>query len=230
MEQQASRLSMCLGAAGRISDAKLSHALLNFMKEGARFAFEGNSAEEDDLVLGSRLPFLLVLTKYSTWIKKNKLQLEELKTHLLQKETVLRTHPDFDEVHEDDLAAVRAFKESLGIRETKTRFSESTYTQDDDSVAEDQPIATPSPAAASASSRRRISTASSQRSRLSTQSNLSPLYEEEGVADSEEDRDVSPSPQKRRRLVREQSLGSRAKVRGKIDEETEEEGSDSDSN
>jgi hypothetical protein len=33
------------------------------MEEGVRFAFEGNGKEDDDLILGSRLPFLLVLRK-----------------------------------------------------------------------------------------------------------------------------------------------------------------------
>jgi hypothetical protein len=68
---------------------------------------------------------------------------------------------------------------------------------------------------------------------MSTQSALSPLYEEDGAPESEEGAE-SPSPQKRRRLAR--SLGSSVtksttgKVQSRIDEEDEEQGSDSESN
>jgi hypothetical protein len=38
--------------------------MLGFMTEGVRYSFEGNTIqEEDDLLLGSRLPFLLILQK-----------------------------------------------------------------------------------------------------------------------------------------------------------------------
>jgi hypothetical protein len=241
MEQQASRLSMSLGV-GKLTDARLSRALLSFMLEGVRFAFEGNPNEEDDLVLGSRLPFLLVLSKYSSWIKKNKGQLEILKDGLLANEAALGSHPEFDQVHEDDLNSLKMFMESLGISDSRRRVAESSYTQDDYSVADDptNTIAIPSPIAASTSSRRRISGASSQRSRMSTQSNLSPLYEEDAAPDNEE-REISPSPQKRRRLagsLRDQSqtpIDEEDEDQGSysqtpIDEGDEDQGSDSDSN
>lgn len=216
---------MCLGV-GKLSDKRLSRSVLSFVQEGVRFAFEGNRKEDDDLVLGSRLPFLLVLSKYSSWIKKNKAQLETLKDFLFEKESALRTHPEFDEVHEDDLAALRTFKESLGIRETRQISVESTYAQDDYSAADEDAsaIATPSPGTASLNRRRSSSIAGSQRSRMSTQSALSPLEE------TEERDEVSPSPQKRRRLAR--SLGDSATkstagtVQRTIDEEDEGEDSE----
>lgn len=62
IEQQAHKLSRSLGV-GKLSDPNLSRALSSFMEEGVRFAFEGNGKEDDDLILGSRLPFLLVLSK-----------------------------------------------------------------------------------------------------------------------------------------------------------------------
>ena len=234
MEQQASSLSRSLGV-GKLSDARLARAALNFSQEGVRFAFEGNSQEEDDLVLGSRLPFLLLLSKYSIWIKKNKGQLETLKDFLLTKEAALHAHPEFDEVHPDDLAALSTFKESLGIKETRRVTIEATPTQDDFTVetgTQASAIATPSPGAASKGSRRRISTASSQRSRMSTQSALSPLYEEEGASPDADEMEESPSPQKRRKLST--SLGGSSKKSSKVDmrdriDEGEEESAESDS-
>jgi hypothetical protein len=137
---------------------------------------------------------------------------------------------------------LKMFMESLGISDSRRRVAESSYTQDDYSVADDptNTIAIPSPAAASTSSRRRISGASSQRSRMSTQSNLSPLYEEDAAPDNEE-REISPSPQKRRRLagsLRDQSqtpIDEEDEDQGSysqtpIDEGDEDQGSDSDSN
>lgn len=228
IEQLAARLSQSLGV-GRLTDQKLSRALLSFVQEGVRFAFEGNrNDKEDDLVLGSRLPFLLVLSKYSNWIKKNKSQLEVLKDFIYEKESTLRTHPEFDEVHEDDLSALRSFKESLGMKEG--RRNQNSHTQEEYSAPEEQPsaIATPSPGAVSSSSRPRISTASSQRSRMSAQSTLSPLYEEDGASDNE-GRGVSPSPPKQRRLARSMSSVTKekiAKTHTRIDEEDENQESD----
>lgn len=200
---------------GKISDTKLSRALLNFMQEGVRFAFEGNRGQqEDDLVLGSRLPFLVAVSKYSNWIRKTKSQLDIIRGVLIQKETDLYAHPEFDEVHEDDIAALESFKESLGILTKRKGDSRSASADDQRSLDGTLSIAaTPSPTTASASSskRRRMSTASSQRSRMSIQSNLSPLYEEEGGGNDDDgghESDGSPSPQKQRRLLRDNSLGS----------------------
>lgn len=176
------------------------------MKEGVRFAFHGDDGVEDEMVLGSRFPFLLILSKYSNWAKKNKYGLEDLKQFVLEKEEVFKSHPEFNDVHEDDLKALGTFKESLGMEVDVAQV----VSQDDESSEGDRStVGTPSPSKSStASTRRRISTVGSQRSRLSTQSNLSPL-EEEG--DSDDDEDPSPSPLKRRRVVK-----------GKIEEEDDE--------
>ena len=53
---------MMLGV-GKIKDKKLSQKMLGFMQEGVRYAFEGDSGTESDFVLGSCLPFLLILSK-----------------------------------------------------------------------------------------------------------------------------------------------------------------------
>ena len=193
IEQQARLLSRSLGV-GKLSNESVLRALTSFMKEGVRFAFDGDDGVEDEMVLGSRFPFLLILSRYSNWAKKNKYGLEDLKQFILEKEEVLKSHPEFNDVHEDDLKALRTFKESLDMEVEVAQV----VSQDDESSEDDKSaVGTPSPSKSStASSRRRISTAGSQRSRLSTQSNLSPL-EEEGDSDDEE---MSPSPPKRRRV------------------------------
>jgi hypothetical protein len=247
IEQQATQLSRCLGV-GKISDKALSRALLGFLQEGVRFAFHGDKGEEDELVLGSRLPFLLILSKYSTWIKKDKQQIAIMRENLNVNEEELRAHPEFDDVHEDDLAALTNFRESLGIK--VTRFSTQTSvmespnnTQGDDYSLEDDrtdggATATPSPspgAGSTVSGRRRISTAGSHMSRMSAQSSLSPLPEED-VVDSNEEEEEDSLP-KRRRLAGSQRSGGRgdslgssitmstamAKSQSRIDEEEEEE-------
>lgn len=130
----------------------------------------------------------------------------------------MRSHPEFSEVHEDDLDALRSFKDSLGIK-TSSHSAGYHFEQDEQQGS----IATPSPRASSASSsRRRISTASSQLSRMSTQSNLSPLAEEEAA---ESDGRGSPSPMKRRKLASSSSMASgsvsASVAQKKIDEEGE---------
>lgn len=194
---------MSLGV-GKISDARLSQALLNFMQEGIRFAFEGDASLEDDLVLGSRLPFLLVLGKYSSWIKRNKNHRELLADILFSKEATLRAHPEFDEVHEDDLRCVSEFQDTLGIAAPKRRRVSPERTQDESvgrASIRSAGTGTPGSGAASAGSRRPMSAAGSRGSRFSVQSNLSPLLEspEDGPESPFGDED-SPSPQKRTRL------------------------------
>lgn len=58
LANQAHRFSMSLGV-NKLSDKKLSPALLGFIREGVRFSFSAS----DDLVIGSRLSFLSVLSK-----------------------------------------------------------------------------------------------------------------------------------------------------------------------
>jgi hypothetical protein len=60
MEQIATRLCMSLGV-GAWNDPRLSSGILNFLRKGLSFAFGHN--EDDDLLLGCRLPFLSILSK-----------------------------------------------------------------------------------------------------------------------------------------------------------------------
>jgi hypothetical protein len=129
----------------------------------------------------------LHLCRYSSWLRKEKEYLEETVDFLLSKEAELRSHQDFNEIHEDDLEALSSFKESLGMRRT----AGSSHYDEETTIATRTTVATPSPP----SSRKAGSTVGSRRSVQSNMSNLSPL--EEG--DSQEEND-SPTPHKKRRL------------------------------
>lgn len=56
MGDQADRLSKSLGV-GKLSDPKLSPAILAFVKEGIRFAF----SKDDDDAVGKHLFFLILI-------------------------------------------------------------------------------------------------------------------------------------------------------------------------
>ena len=56
MVERADRLSKTLGV-GKLSDPKLIPAVLEFVKEGVRFAF----SEDEQLSLGSRIYFLAMI-------------------------------------------------------------------------------------------------------------------------------------------------------------------------
>ena len=170
----------------------------------------------------------------------------------MEKEFELRRHPEFEEVHEDDLKALADFKRTLGIKQTADNYFSTggdTITADDRSFSL---AATPSPSTApSGGSSRRgtFSTLSkgsrtSRRSGISVQSELSPLLEEEDTENNGGDddgggggSDASPTPQKRRRLDDDSShRANRSSVgntitnstyrRGTILEETEQDESD----
>ena len=150
--------------------------------------------------------------RYSIWIKKEKGHLEQLSDFLIQKESELRRHPEFEEILEADLNALVDFKKTLGIKQLVTDTSFGTPADEDVSISV---AATPSPSTTASSRRGATSTLSkgsraSRRSGMSAQSELSPLYEEEDDAeknsvdsdddDDNEEGDPSPTPQKRRRL------------------------------
>ena len=64
MEQVSSKLSSTLGVAGRLANDSLKKSIFGFVREGIRYSFDGaENQEEDDLVVGSRLAFLLILSK-----------------------------------------------------------------------------------------------------------------------------------------------------------------------
>ena len=122
----------------------------------------------------------------------------------MSKESELRQHDDFKEIHEDDFHALVDFKASLGIKHTM----ESSLL-DEETIATRTTMATPSPS----SSRKRSVASSSRRSVQSNVSNLSPL--------EENDEDESPTPQKRRRLMSTQSSMTKTVVMEEDEEESD---------
>jgi hypothetical protein len=63
IEHKAARLSTSLGV-GKLSDKKLAPSMVGFFREGVRFAFSTDEpGYDEDLPLGARLPFLLILSK-----------------------------------------------------------------------------------------------------------------------------------------------------------------------
>ena len=140
-----------------------------------------------------------------------------------ERESALRDHPDFGEVHEDDLAAIAAFRHALGIKEStqqtispRSVADASRQSMADDLSQEGKGSATPSPSAdVSSSSRRRQmqgNSIGSVRSMMSsTQNSLSPLYEEDAAGNESSGDEESPPPQKRR-STRNRSFGSSLSV------------------
>lgn len=108
----ASRLSSSLGL-GNNKATKLNAALFGLVREGIRFAFsteDPTPGAVQDLPLGCRLPFLLILTKYLPLIRKDKKMKEGLSQYLNDSEYRLRKHQDFEEVYDSDIRALAEFR------------------------------------------------------------------------------------------------------------------------
>lgn len=127
-------------------------------------------------------------------------------------ETDLRQHPEYHEVHEDDLSALAAFRSALGLKEVKQHeTSPRSVTDDDrsrntagDEYSDEGDSVTRASASTNRSRRRSYGGASvgSVRSKLSSApGSLSPLYEEDASEEEtpENEDDASPPPSKRRK-------------------------------
>merc|ERR1712086_934981 len=113
LEHRASQFSQTLGAFGKLSSKKLGPALNGFIREGVRFSFSNlDSSGEDTMVLGSRLSFLLLLSKYANWAKKNRKHKTEIQEYVDGLETEMRNHEEYDDVHVDDLDALVKFRDT----------------------------------------------------------------------------------------------------------------------
>jgi cohesin complex subunit SA-1/2 len=228
MEQQASRLSQSLGV-GKLSDPKLKKPLLGFVREGVRFSFSTDVPGEEPLMPGGRLIFLSLLTKYASWIRRNKDQRSTLLEDLDERENELRVDPEFVDVRQDDLQALEQFRKALGyaVFDAKATSPRSTATShhsmDGEESGDEGGVDSGSagPSSSSSKVRGRLSRASSigsaRSSRLSTtQSSLSPLPEEDGPRSSpDDDEDLSPSPGKFRKVAGSQRSG-RSSIRSNL--------------
>jgi hypothetical protein len=123
--------------------------------------------------------------RYLNWIRRDREHLDILRQDLNRKESKLREDADFAEVYSDDLEALKSFRSVAGLNE---------FTETDDASTQYDLQETEMAGSATASLRRRMSGASSIRSKMSsTVASLSPLYEED--ADGEDrDHDDAQSP------------------------------------
>lgn len=117
LEHRASQFSQTLGVFGRFSSAKLGPALHGFIREGIRFSFSNlDDNGEDTLVLGSRLSFLLLLSKYASWAKKDRKHKAEIQEYVDGLEAEMMNHAEFEEVHADDLESLATFRQTVGLK------------------------------------------------------------------------------------------------------------------
>lgn len=131
--------------------------------------------------------------------------LAEIKDIFLDRQHDFRNHPDFREVQRDDLMHLRSFAKMLGISERELALPADDETTAFTDYASN--VTTPSPGTSS-TRRAKLSTTGSTRSRMSGQSTLSPLYEEEQPDDADDgDEDMADIGPKKRRRVR-SSVGS----------------------
>ena len=189
LEQKSSNFSQTLGVFGRLGDKKLGPALNGFIREGIRFSFSNLDVNgEDTLVLGSRLSFLLLLSKYASWIKKNKQSKADIQKYIDELEVDMRNHEEFDDVHEDDLAALAAFRHNIGLKPLpKDATSVASHAEDganedmvdDESLDSVGDLATPTSTVSRSKGRRSSSSTMKSRGSLNRSSILPPLPEGE---------------------------------------------------
>jgi hypothetical protein len=150
--------------------------------------------------------------RYLNWIRRDREHLDILRQDLDRKESELRDDADFAEVYNDDLEALKSFRSVAGLSEFTVTDDESTHYdfQESDMAG-----------SASASLRRRMSGASSIRSKMSsTQASLSPLYEEDAGGEDRDHEDAeSPSQQSHEASVgTNMSLSTLGRTQTTIDE------------
>eukprot|EP00569_Conticribra_weissflogii_P004744 CAMPEP_0171342406 /NCGR_PEP_ID=MMETSP0878-20121228/14224_1 /TAXON_ID=67004 /ORGANISM="Thalassiosira weissflogii, Strain CCMP1336" /LENGTH=1813 /DNA_ID=CAMNT_0011845061 /DNA_START=84 /DNA_END=5525 /DNA_ORIENTATION=- len=191
LEQRASLFSQALGNFGKLSDDKLRPALNGFIREGIRFSFSNlDNNGEDTLVLGSRLNFLLFMSKYAGWIKRNKKSKDTIQECIDELETNLRNHEEFGDVHEDDLSALESFRKHIGLKplvaeslSVATRSlagkGGSDDTVDEESKDSLSDLATPTSTISKSKGRRSSTSTLKSRSSLNLSSTLPPLLEGE---------------------------------------------------
>ena len=154
------------------------------------------------MVLGSRLSFLLLLSKYSTWMKKNKKSKAQIQSYIDELELGMRNHEEFDEVHEDDIDALQKYRQSLGLKMLPKMSSAVSVASSQASLAPEGDVddesmdsvsdlgATPSSLAKSAG---RPSSTSTRKSRSSLNVSSLPTLPEGEREESPEDMDTPHS-------------------------------------
>eukprot|EP00546_Thalassionema_frauenfeldii_P017841 CAMPEP_0178905524 /NCGR_PEP_ID=MMETSP0786-20121207/6323_1 /TAXON_ID=186022 /ORGANISM="Thalassionema frauenfeldii, Strain CCMP 1798" /LENGTH=691 /DNA_ID=CAMNT_0020577141 /DNA_START=154 /DNA_END=2232 /DNA_ORIENTATION=+ len=177
--QQSKCLAQMLKPNKKALEAKLQDPMLAFLKEGIRFAFSvADEGEEDELLPGARLTFLLVLEHFGKLCKpQNAIVLRDYWTEQV---SMLQRDPDYDQAHQDDLDAMEQFAKLMNFPVTAAAASSSSSSvgqspksvlvqdYDDEEEEEDSVAQTP----------RRSSVSRSSVARSSVSTALSPLLEE----------------------------------------------------
>ena len=184
MEHQAARLSASLGV-GKLSGKISSKALYGFVREGVRFAFSTDEQDEDPPV-GERLAFLRVLSKYLSWVKRDKSIRQALIQDFNQRETDLRNDPGFEQVFDEDKEALGIFRKAGDLGEFPGAESQTVASYEEHT----HPVT-------SGSKGPRLSMGSSISS-IRSKTTLSPLYEEAG---SDKEDEASPSPDSHQKIA-----------------------------
>lgn len=135
IENRAMRLSSSLGV-GTIRNNVLASALVGFIREGIRYAFStAPEGTDEEVSLGDRLTFLLPLSKYLNWIRRNKAAKDSAAADLNKRESELRNDPDYDQICDEDKAAIEAFRKAGDFG----HFVAISTIDDETTVARDSP-------------------------------------------------------------------------------------------
>eukprot|EP00547_Thalassionema_nitzschioides_P014618 CAMPEP_0194233122 /NCGR_PEP_ID=MMETSP0158-20130606/1202_1 /TAXON_ID=33649 /ORGANISM="Thalassionema nitzschioides, Strain L26-B" /LENGTH=1373 /DNA_ID=CAMNT_0038965965 /DNA_START=18 /DNA_END=4139 /DNA_ORIENTATION=+ len=186
--QQSKNLAQTLKPPKKALEAKLQDPMLAFLKEGIRFAFSLDSTDdEEDLLPGARLTFLLLLEYFGKLCKQQSTSV--LREYWTEKVLALQQDADYDQAHQDDLEAMKQFAKIMGFPMVTTenvgQSPKSVLVRDyDDDEDNDDESSTPRRSSAS-----RLSSEGGRRSsvaRSSVSTALSPLLEEGGDDDDEE--------------------------------------------
>ena len=126
--------------------------------------------------------------RYLNWIRRKKDQKEELRQDLERREKTLQNHPEFNEIHEDDLEMISSFRSALGLKKKPLKvepIEDENSTVDEESVDKVSDLLSTPNTANSNNSLSRGSSLGSVRSKLSSiRSDLSPLPEVERESSS----------------------------------------------
>lgn len=80
------------------------------------------------------------MSKYLNWIRRKKEYREEIRVDIIKREKELNEHPEFNEVHKDDLLMLTAFKTTLGLKVKETKAASPSKKLTAESVRDENSI------------------------------------------------------------------------------------------
>ena len=108
--EMAQQLIIAFGS-GRIRDKAILDALCNLLESGLRYVF----ADDADLPVGARLPFLRPMAKYLGRVKGNDAIKKKIESFLNEKEAILRATPEYADLLAYDLESIVEFRKAGGF-------------------------------------------------------------------------------------------------------------------